>query len=103
MHQIEFSVSNHLHEYLLKNKVYKQNNYQDGPDAYAENTHLSVLRPFICYGRELISFRSPTVTPPETAAVADTRSTDPESGSDYRVMMLVTLAWYVSIFRASCG
>jgi hypothetical protein len=28
-----------------------------------------VLRPFICYGRELISFRSPTVTPPDTAAV----------------------------------
>ena len=26
--------------------------------------------PIICYGRELISFRSPTVTPPETAAVA---------------------------------
>jgi len=63
-------VSNHLHVYLLENKVYKQYNYQNGPDAYSENTHCSVLRPPICYGRELISFRSPTVTPPETAAVA---------------------------------
>jgi hypothetical protein len=28
------------------------------------------FRPLICYGRELVSFRSPTVIPPETAAVA---------------------------------
>jgi hypothetical protein len=56
--------------YLLENKVYKQNNYQDGSNAYSENTHGNVLRPLICYGRELVSFRSPTVTLPETAAVA---------------------------------
>ena len=68
--QIVIIVSNHLHVYLLENKVYKQNNYQYGPDAYSENTHGRVLRPLICYGRELVSFRSPTVTPPETAAVA---------------------------------
>ena len=50
-------------------KVYKQNNHQDGPNAYSENIHCIVLRPFIRYGRELISFRSPTVKPPDTAAV----------------------------------
>ena len=63
-------VSNHLHAHPLPDEVYNQNNQQDGPNAYSENTHCIVLRPFICYGRELISFRSPTVTPPETAAVA---------------------------------
>jgi hypothetical protein len=56
--------------YLLEEDVYKQNNYQDGPNAYSKNVHCIVLRPFICYGREFISFRSPTVTPPDTAAVA---------------------------------
>ncbi len=63
-------MSNHLQVYLLENKVYQQNNYQDGPNAYSENIHCSVLLPPLCYGRELISFRSPTVTPPETVAVA---------------------------------
>ena len=63
-------VSNHFHAHLLPDEVYNQNNHQDGPDAYSENSHCSVLRPFICYGRELIKFRSPTVTPPDTAAVA---------------------------------
>ena len=63
-------MSNHLQVYLLEKEVYKQNNHQDGPNAYSENTHCIVLRPFICYGRELVSFRSPTVTPPETTAVA---------------------------------
>ncbi len=61
-------VSNHLHVYSLENDVYKQNNYQDGSEAYSENTHGNVLRPLVCYGRELVSFRSPTVTPPETVA-----------------------------------
>jgi len=62
-------VSNHLHAQLLPDEVYNQNNQEDGSNAYSENTHCSVLRPLICYGRELISFRSPTVTPPEMAAV----------------------------------
>ena len=68
--QIEIMVRNHLHVCLLEKNVYKQNDYQDGPYAYSENIHGSFLRPLICYGRELVSFRSPTVTPPETAAVA---------------------------------
>ena len=67
---MEITVSNHLSAHLLPDEVYKQNNQQDGSKAYSENIHCIVLRPFICYGRELISFRSPTVTPPETAAVA---------------------------------
>ena len=62
--------SNHLHAHLLPDEVYNQNDQQDGSNAYSENTHGSVLRTFIGYGRELISFRSPTVPPPETAAVA---------------------------------
>ena len=33
----------------------------------------------------------------------ETWSTDPESGSDYRVVMLLTLAAYTSILRANCG
>jgi len=67
---MEIIVSNHLHVYLLENKVYKQNDHQDGPNACSENVHCIVLRPSICNGRELNSFRSPTVTPPDTAAVA---------------------------------
>ena len=71
--------------YLLEKDVYKQNNHQDGPNAYSENIHCIVLRPFICYGRELGSFRSPTVTPPETAAVAI---------PDPQIQKAVTLAAY---------
>jgi hypothetical protein len=67
---VEIIVSNHLPSRLLTDDVYKQNDQQDGSNAYSENTHCSVLRPFVCYGRELVSFRAPTVTPPETAAVA---------------------------------
>jgi hypothetical protein len=63
-------VSNYLPAHLLPDEVYNQNNQQNGSNAYSENIHGIVLRPFICFGRELISFRSPTVTPPETAAVA---------------------------------
>jgi len=67
---VEIIVSNHLPSRLLTDDVYKQNDQQDGSNAYSENTHCIVLRPFIGYGRELISFRSPTVTPPETVAAA---------------------------------
>jgi hypothetical protein len=63
-------VSNYFPAHLLADEVYNQDNQQDGSKAYSENIHGIVLRPFICYGRELILFRSPTVTPPETAAVA---------------------------------
>ena len=67
--RIEFLFSNVSHVYPLENEVDKQNNYEDGPNAYSENIHFCVLCPLICYGRGLISFRSPTVTPPEAAAV----------------------------------
>ena len=57
----------------------------------------------IGFGRELISFRSPTVTPPGTVAVATPWSTDPKSGSDYQVVMLLTPAAHLSILRANHG
>ncbi len=96
-------MSNHLHAYLLEKDVYKQNNYQNGSNADSENTHRHVLRPFICYGRELVSFRSPTVTPPETACSCDTWSANPGSGSDYRMAMVLTLVVYLCMFRANRG
>ena len=94
-------MSNHLQVYLLEKKVYKQNNHQDGPNAYSENTHCSVLpSPYLLWaGINLVP-----VTHRDTTGDGCGRYTwsiDPRSGSDYRVVMLLTLANYLSIFRAN--
>jgi hypothetical protein len=85
-------VSNHLHAYLLENEVYKQNNYQDGPNAYSENTHCSVLpSPYLLWaGINLVPVTHRDTTGDGCGCY--TWSTDPKSGSDYRVVMLLTLA-----------
>ena len=94
-------MSNYLHWRLLPDEVYKQYNQQYGSKAHAENTHCSVLRPFICYGRELISFRAPTVTPPETAAVA---APAPQIQKAIQIIdwwFFITLVTYVCMFGAN--
>jgi hypothetical protein len=59
--------------------------------------------PLICYGRELISFRSTRRDATGDGCGCYAWSTDPRSGSDYRVVMLLTLADYLSILRANYG
>ena len=89
--------------YLLENEVYKQNNHQDGPNAYSENTHCSVLpSPYLLWaGINLVPVTHRDTTGDGCSCY--TWSTDPRSGSDYRVVMLLTLAAYLCILRANYG
>ena len=91
-------MSNHLHAHPLPDEVYNQNNYQDGPNAYSENTHWSVLpSPYLLWaGINLVPVTHRDTTGDGCGCYAG--STDPKSGSE---VMLLTLAAYPSIFRAN--
>ena len=96
-------MNNYLYAHLLPDEVYNQNNHQDGPHAYSENTHCSVLpSPYLLWaGINLVPVTHRDTTGDGCGCYA--WSTDPRSGSDYRVVMLLTLADYLSILRARYG